>query len=216
MRNILLILLCCGSCAQAVSRPVDSLTLTISAEVVVAACTVWVENSAGVTSGEIVLEPVTLSALHNASSAVGKTAFKVGFQCSMSDRDDMLEFGDASTMFVRFTAKGEVDSATQILKNSRQENANGAKNVGFLIKDDQDNVVKFGANTDTANFLGYDDITKEYCKHISPEYQADIPDSYDAQCSSHSFNYSVEYAAYGDSPGAGLVDADATVTVDWQ
>ncbi|ASG63650.1 hypothetical protein CEW81_15210 [Kluyvera genomosp. 3] len=26
----------------------------------------------------------------------------------------------------------------------------------------------------------------------------------------------MEYAAYGDNPGPGLVDADATVTVDWQ
>ena len=213
MRNILLTLLCCGSCAQAASRPVDSLTLTISARVHVTACSVWVENSAGVTSGEIVLEPVTLSALHNASSAVGKTAFKVGFQCTGAGRSDILEFGNAETMSVRFTAKGEIDSATQILKNSRQENTGGAKDIGFLIRDNQDNVVELGANTDSSDFFYTYRVTDTPCEYINPEYQ-----SYNSnnQCASQRFNYSVEYAAYGDSPGAGLVDADATVTVEWQ
>lgn len=195
----------------------DSLALKIQASILVTACTAWVEDSASTMSGNITLPPVTLSELQQAQTSAGKTTFKIKFQCSYDDAVDIYEGGGTETgqgyrsLAVRFTAKSEVDPTTQILKNSHQESANGAKDIGFLIKGSGNNVVQFETATDSTSLISATQTTA-LCEKVDPEYQNTI----DVACVTYSFPYSVEYAAYGDNPGPGLVDADATVTVDWQ
>lgn len=215
MRCIAFILLCFSVVIQAQAKyDADSLALKIQASVLVTACTAWVEDGASNMSGNITLPPVTLSELHQAQTSAGKTTFKVKFQCTNDDiRDIYVQGGDQMyrSLAIRFTAKGEVDPTTQILKNSHQESANGAKNIGFLIKGSDNNVVQFETATDSTSLISATQ-TNALCEKVDPEYQ----NTTDVGCLTYSFPYSVEYAAYGDNPGPGLVDADATVTVDWQ
>lgn len=219
MRCIAFILLCFSVVIQAQAKyDADSLALKIQARVLVTACTAWVEDGESIMSGNITLPPVTLSELHQAQTSAGKTTFKVKFQCSNNDINDIyMQGGDQmySSLAVRFTAKGEVDPTTQILKNSHQESANGAKDIGLLIKGSGNNIVQFETATDSTSLISATQ-TRALCENVNPQYQNTSDAVSDTACLTYSFPYSVEYAAYGDNPGPGLVDADATVTVDWQ
>lgn len=217
MRGLIFIVLWFSTVIQAQAKSDDNLTLAIGANVFVTACAAWFEDGTGVMSGNITLPPVTLSELTQALTSVGKTTFKVKFQCSNSDIYDIYSRGSDSTyrsLSVRFTAKGEVDPATQILKNSHAESADGAKNIGFIIKDRGNNVVQFETATDPTALISATQ-TNAVCEHVPSQYHSTYKET-DEICGTYSFPYTVEYAAYGDNPGPGLVDTDATVTVDWQ
>lgn len=217
MRGLIFIVLWFSTVIQAQAKSDDNLTLKLNAWVYVTACAAWVEDGTGVMSGNITLPPVPLSELKQAQTSVGETTFKVKFQCSSSDVRDIYSLGSDSSyrsLSVHFTAKGEVDPATQILKNSHAESADGAKNIGFIIKDRGNNVVQFETATDPTALISATQ-TDAVCEHVPSQYQSKYKET-DEICDTYSFPYTVEYAAYGDNPGPGLVDADATVTVDWQ
>lgn len=217
MRQLALILLWFCAVNQAQAKSDDYLKLTINARVYVTACAAWVEDGAGVMSGNITLPPVPLSELQHPQTGAGETTFKVKFQCSSTDLHEIYEQGSDGTyrsLSVRFTAKGEVDPTTYILKNSHAESADGAKNIGFIIKDRGNNVVQFETATDPTALISATQ-TDAVCEHVPSQYQSKYKET-DEICDTYSFPYTVEYAAYGDNPGPGLVDADATVTVDWQ
>lgn len=217
MRYLALILLWFSVVIQAQAKSDDHLILTVAAQVVVTACAAWVEDGAGVMSGNITLPAVPLSALQHPQTGAGETTFKVKFQCSDDDLSDIYVQGSDSayrSLSVRFTAKGEIDPATQILKNSHPESASGAKNIGFIIKDSGNNVVPFETATDSTALISAT-RADAVCEHVPSQYHGTYLET-DQICDTYSFPYTVEYAAYGDNPGPGLVDADATVTVDWQ
>ncbi|EJB8472630.1 fimbrial protein [Citrobacter freundii] len=219
MRNIMLMLLGFCACFQACSQSSDTLEVSFDAHVYVTACTAWVEDSNGVMSSLITLPPVSVSGVKNGQTAVGKTAFKVKFQCSEGDIYDIFsDFAEGvEYLTVRFTAKSELNPATQSLKNSIPENSNGAKDIGFLIKDRNDRVVQFETGTDPTYRESYT-ATDALCEHIDDMYRIAATTrskESDSICGTYSFPYSVEYTAYGNDPGPGVVGADATVTVEW-
>lgn len=224
MRNITLILLglCCGFQAQ--SQSTDTLDMRVNVVVIVTACTAWVEDSTGMMSNLITLPPVRVGDLKNGQTAVGKTTFKVKFQCSNRDIIDIYQGGGNGmdetyeSLSVRLTAKSEIDPATQSLKNSVPENSNGAKDIGFLIRDRQDNTVQFETGSSDVTPITSFVTTDGFCENIDPVYQPrNVPETRenDLLCGTYSFPFSVEYIAYGDNPGPGIVGADATVTVQW-
>lgn len=225
MRNITLILL--GFCFsfQAQPKPDTTLDMKIYASIWVTACAAWVEDSSGMMSNLITLPPVRVGDLKSGQTAVGKTTFKVKFQCSVGDIGDIGQIGinkDQNryyeSLFVRLTAKSEIDTATQSLKNSVPENSNGAKDIGFLITDRQDNVIQFETGNSDSTPIKSFVTTDGFCENIDPVYQprnAPNTQKKDLQCGTYSFPFSVEYIAYGDNPGPGVVGADATVTVQW-
>lgn len=225
MRNITLILLgfCCSFQAQ--SQSTDTLDVMMWASVKVTACTAWVEDSTGIMSNLITLPPVRVGDLKNGQTAVGKTTFKVKFQCSKGDIVDIYYNAgnrpldrNYESLSVRLTAKSEIDPATQSLKNSVPENSNGAKDIGFLIRDRQDNTVQFETGSSDATPIKSFVTTDGFCENIDPVYQprdATFTKEYDLQCGTYTFPFSVEYIANGDNPGPGVVGADATVTVQW-
>lgn len=222
MRYILLILLWFCISFPARSQPTsDTLALDISGYVTIIACATWIEDGTGLMTSVIKLPIVPLSELQPAQAGVGKTAFKVNFQCSYQNILDIYEDGGFDRLSVRFTARSEIDPTTQILKNDHARNTNGAEDIGFLIRDSANNAVQFENDTDPSDWeSSRTNTVSVVCEHIGPQYQPAPEDVEAAEtkgtCSSYSFPYTVEYATYGDSPGPGLVDADATVTVDWQ
>jgi len=87
-------------------------------------CSIWVEVN-GVKTSTITLDTVSLPDIQQATStALYPKPFTVRVTCN--------SYAEATPFSVRWVTTGEVDSATQALKNST---LSGAKNVGFLVND---------------------------------------------------------------------------------
>ncbi|ASG63649.1 hypothetical protein CEW81_15205 [Kluyvera genomosp. 3] len=79
MRQLALILLWFCAVNQAQAKSDDYLKLTINARVYVTACAAWVEDGAGVMSGNITLPPVPLSELQHPKPVQEKRHSRLNF-----------------------------------------------------------------------------------------------------------------------------------------
>jgi type 1 fimbria pilin len=157
-------------------------------------CNIWMETN-GVKTTVITLDTVSLQDIQQATTAV--KPFSVRIVCS--DRIEGFSF------HTRWVTTGEVDSTTQALKNTT---VSGANNVGFVVNDQSTSpasVVNFASGSSKGYFI------------TSADLIADNNDCYDlggGYCYNWATEYSVGYITYG-APGAGLVTADATMTINF-
>ena len=168
--------------------PIEVRILPIEAQ-----CNIWMEVN-GVKTTVITLDTVSLQDIQQATTAV--KPFTVRIVCTNNIEGVLFH--------TRWATTGEVDSATQALKNTT---VSGANNVGFVVNDQSASPASV-VNFESGSSKGYS---------ITSTDLADNRDCYDlgdSRCYNWATEYSVGYITYG-APGAGLVTADATVTINF-
>lgn len=156
-------------------------------------CNIWMEVN-GVKTTVITLDTVSLQDIQQATATA--KPFTVRIVCT--DKSEGIPF------HTRWVTTGEVDSTTQALKNTT---FSGANNVGFVVNDQ---------STSPASLVNFESGSSKVYSIDSTDL-ADNRDCYDLGgrfCYNWATEYSVGYITYG-APGAGLVTADATVTINF-
>lgn len=157
-------------------------------------CNIWVEVN-GVKTTVITLDTVSLQDIQQATTIA--KPFTVRVAC-----DSLAEMFPFHT---RWATTGEVDSATQALKNTT---FSGANNVGFVVNDQSTSpasVVNFESGSSKGHSINSADlIADEDCYGLRREND----------CLNWATEYSVGYITYGTA-GAGMVTAEATVTINF-
>lgn len=161
-------------------------------------CSIWVEVN-GVKTSTITLDTVSLPDIQQATStALYPKPFTVRVVCN--------NHAEGTPFSVRWVTTGEVDSATQALKNST---LSGAKNVGFLVNDQ---------STSPASVVNFQTGSRKSYAIRNSDFIASDNDCHDLAsqsggCYNWASQYSVGYITYGAGSG-GQVTADASLTIN--
>ncbi|MDA8516897.1 fimbrial protein [Citrobacter sp. Igbk 16] len=157
-------------------------------------CNIWMEVN-GVKTTVITLDTVSLQDIQQATTAV--KPFTVRIVCN--------SYAETYPFHVRWATTGEVDSATQALKNTT---FSGANNVGFVVNDQ---------STSPASVVDFESGSSKGYEIGSADYIYGNGNCYGLEgsgCINWATEYSVGYITYGTA-GAGIVTADATVTINF-
>ncbi|MBA7800072.1 fimbrial protein [Citrobacter sp. C348] len=158
-------------------------------------CNIWMEVNS-VKTTVITLDTVSLQDIQQATATA--KPFTVHIVCTNKT--------EGTPFHTRWATTGEVDSATQALKNTT---VSGANNVGFVVNDQ---------STSPASVVNFESGSSKGYSIKSAGLIAGNHDCYDlveySGCYNWATEYSVGYITYGP-PGAGIVTADATVTINF-
>lgn len=157
-------------------------------------CNIWMETN-GVKTTVITLDTVSLQDIQQATTTA--KPFTVRIVCT--------EKSEGIPFHTRWVTTGEVDSTTQALKNTT---FSGANNVGFVVNDQSTSPASV-VNFESGSSKGYGLYSAGFIKGNYNCY-----DLGGESCFNWATEYSVGYITYG-TPGAGLVTADTTVTINF-
>lgn len=157
-------------------------------------CNIWMEVNGG-ESTVITLDTVSLQDIQQVTTTA--KPFTVHIVCTNKS--------EGTPFHTRWATTGEVDSATQALKNTT---FSGAKNIGFVVNDQSTSPASV-VNFESGSSKGYGLYSAGFINNNHNCYDLD-----DSHCYNWATEYSVGYITYGTA-GAGIVTADATVTINF-